>query len=93
MVNNQNVTLELVLELAKQLSPVDQVRLVEEMTPSIQQNYEFFKQAEKEKRIAEGTYTIDDFNVETQEAIKNIEEQQNLTICQDKNDLYNELGI
>ena len=29
---SKNVTLELVLELAKQLTPVEQVRLVEEMT-------------------------------------------------------------
>jgi len=30
---------------------------------------------------------------ETQQAIKNIEEQQNLTVCNNKNELYNELGI
>ncbi len=78
---NQNVTLELVLKLAKQLSTVDQIRLVKEITPRIQENNEFLKQSEKEKRIVEGTYTIDDFNEETQQAIKNIEQQQNLTIC------------
>lgn len=89
----KNITLELVLELAQQLSPVDQIRLVEEMTPSIQKNSEYLKQAEKEKKLVEGNYTIDDFNEETQEAIKNIEEQKELTICRDRNDLYNELGI
>ena len=89
----QNVTLELVLELAKQLTPVDQIRLVEEISPSIKQNNEYLRQGQKEKRIVEGTYTIDDFNEETQEAIKNVETQQNLTICQDKNDLYNQLEI
>ena len=45
---------------------------------------EFLQQAEKEKRIEEETYTINDFNQETQKAIKNIEEQQNLTICDNK---------
>ena len=38
---NQNVTLELVLELAKQLSPVDQVRLVQEIIPN-QQTLEYY---------------------------------------------------
>ncbi|WP_107670848.1 hypothetical protein [Cyanothece sp. BG0011] len=90
---NQNITLELVLELAKQLSAVDKIRLVNEITPSINQNSDFLKQVEKQKRIAEGSYTIDDFNEETQEAINNVETKQNLTICQDKNDLYNELDI
>ena len=54
---------------------------------------EFLQQAEKEKRIDEGTYTINDLNEETQQAIKNIEEQKNLTVCDNKNELYNELGI
>ena len=54
---------------------------------------EFLQKAEKEKRIEEGTYTINDFNEETKQAIKNIEIQQNLTVCKDKNELYNELGI
>lgn len=54
---------------------------------------EFLQQAEKEKRIEEGTYTIDDFNSETQEAIQNVEEQKNLTICNSSKDLYDELGI
>ncbi|MEA5536524.1 hypothetical protein [Crocosphaera sp. XPORK-15E] len=54
---------------------------------------EFLEQAEKEKRIAEGNYTTDDFNEETQQAIKNIEEQKNLTYCSNKNELYHELGI
>ncbi|MDJ0731953.1 MAG: hypothetical protein QNJ33_18395 [Crocosphaera sp.] len=90
---NQNVTLELVLELAKQLSTVDQIRLVEEISPTIKKKNEHLKKVEKEKRIAEGSYTIDDFNEETQQAIRNIEEKQNLTICKDKNDLYNELEI
>ncbi len=54
---------------------------------------EFLQQAEKEKRIEEGTYTINDLNEETQQAIKNIEEQKNLTACDNKNELYHELGI
>ena len=53
----------------------------------------FLQEAEKEKRIDEGTYTIEDLNEETQQAIKNIEEQKNLTVCDNKNELYNELGI
>ena len=54
---------------------------------------DILEQAEKEKRIEEKTYTINDFNEETQEVIRNIEEQQNLTVCENKNDLYNQLGI
>ena len=53
----------------------------------------FLQQAEKENRIENGTYTIDDLNQETHQAINNIEEQQNLTICQDTNELYRELEI
>ena len=34
---------------------------------------DLLQKAEKEKRIEEGTYNIDDFNEETQQAIKNIE--------------------
>jgi hypothetical protein len=55
--------------------------------------HEFLQQAEKEKRIEEQTYTINDFNEETQLAIKNIEEQKNLTVCANTNELYKELGI
>ncbi|WP_202799229.1 MULTISPECIES: hypothetical protein [Moorena] len=51
------------------------------------------QQAEREKRIEENTYTINDFNEETQQAIINIEEQKNLTVCANKESLYNELGI
>ena len=54
---------------------------------------EFLEEAEKERRIAEGTYTISDFNEETQQAIQNIEEQKNLTVCQDQVELYQQLGI
>jgi len=54
---------------------------------------EILQKAEKEKRIEEITYTINDFNEETQQVIKNIEEEQNLTVCENKNDLYNQLGI
>ncbi len=54
---------------------------------------EFLQKAEQEKRIEEETYTINDFNQETQQAIRNIEEQKNLTACKDKNELYRELGI
>lgn len=53
----------------------------------------FLQEAEKEKRIDEGTYTIEDLNEETRQAIKNIEEQKNLTACDNKNELYNKLGI
>ncbi|AOY81505.2 hypothetical protein BJP36_17910 [Moorena producens JHB] len=34
---------------------------------------EFLQQAEREKRIEEETYTINDFNEDTQQAIINIE--------------------
>ena len=54
---------------------------------------DLLQKAEKEKRIEEGTYTIDDFNDETQQAIKNIEEYKNLTVCENKDDLYKQLGI
>ena len=54
---------------------------------------EFLLNAEKESRIEEGDYTIDDFNEETQQAIKNVEEQKNLTVCENRNELFNELGI
>lgn len=54
---------------------------------------ELLAQAEKEKQIEEGNYHIDDLNEETQQAIINIEEENNLTICKNKNDLYNQLGI
>ncbi|MDJ0524827.1 MAG: hypothetical protein PX634_05765, partial [Microcystis sp. M53600_WE12] len=54
---------------------------------------EFLEEAEKERRIAEGTYTISDFNEKTQQAIQNIEEQKNLTVCQDQVELYQQLGI
>ena len=36
---------------------------------------------------------IEDLNKETQEAIKNIEKGENITTCQDKNDLYNQLDL
>jgi hypothetical protein len=51
------------------------------------------KKPEKEKRIAEENYTINDFNEETQQAIRNIEKQKNLTICENTNYLYSELKI
>lgn len=54
---------------------------------------DLLQKAEKEKRIEEGTYTIDDFNDETQQAINNIEEDENLTVCENKDDLYKQLGI
>ncbi len=54
---------------------------------------EILQKAEKEKRIEEKTYTISDFNEETQEVINKIEQQQNLTVCRNKDDLYNQLGI
>lgn len=37
--------------------------------------------------------SYNDFNQETQQAIKNIETQREITACRDKNQLYNELGI
>ena len=48
---------------------------------------------EKERRIAEGNYTISDFNQKTQQAIQNIEEQKTLTVCKDEVELYQQLGI
>ncbi len=54
---------------------------------------DLLQKAEKEKRIREGTYTIDDFNEETQQVIRNIEKHQNLTVCENKDDLYKQLGI
>ncbi len=48
---------------------------------------------EKERRIAEGTYTISDFNQKTQQVIQNIEEQKNLTVVKDQVELYQQLGI
>ena len=54
---------------------------------------DLLQKAEKEKRIGEGTYTIDDFNEETQQVIRNIEKHQNLTVCENKDDLYKQLGI
>ncbi|MCA2621295.1 MULTISPECIES: type II toxin-antitoxin system HicB family antitoxin [unclassified Microcystis] len=48
---------------------------------------------EKERRIAEGTYTISDFNQKTQQAIQNIEEQKTLTVVKDQVELYQQLGI
>jgi len=54
---------------------------------------ELLAEAEKEKRIEEDNYTINDFNEETKQAIINIEEKNNLTICKNQQDLYNQLGI
>ncbi|MGI0483003.1 hypothetical protein ACN4EE_19740 [Geminocystis sp. CENA526] len=54
---------------------------------------ELLAEAQREKYIEEGNYNIDDFNEETKQAIINIEEEENLTICTNKNDLYNQLGI
>ncbi len=54
---------------------------------------ELLEKAEKEKQITEVNYTLDDLNEETKQVIKNIEQGQNLTVCDNKNDLYNELGI
>jgi hypothetical protein len=55
--------------------------------------YELLAQAEKEKYREDIAYNINDFNEETQQAIRNIEEQKNLTFCESKNDLYNQLDI
>lgn len=54
---------------------------------------ELLQKAEKEKRIKQGNYNINDFNEKTQQVIFHIETGNNLTICDDKNDLYNQLGI
>jgi hypothetical protein len=54
---------------------------------------ELLKKSEKEKRIAEQKYTIDDFNAETQQAIKNVEEGKNLSIYNNQDDFYREMGI
>ena len=88
-------------QLLEALENVKQGRVVAVDLDEYEKNYRirlgildnFLQQAEKETRIENGTYTIDDLNQETQQAIKNIEEQQNLTICQDTNELYRELEI
>ena len=88
-------------QLLEALENVKQGRIVAVDLDEYEKNYRirlgildnFLQQAEKETRIENGTYTIDDLNQETQQAIKNIEEQQNLTICQDTNELYRELEI
>ncbi|MFN9673657.1 MAG: hypothetical protein ACK552_14235 [Microcystis sp.] len=54
---------------------------------------EFLEEAKKERRIAEGTYTISDFNEKSQRAIPNIDEQNNLTVVKDQVELYQQLGI
>ena len=54
---------------------------------------EFLQQAEQEKRIEEGNSTINDWNEQTQQSIQNIEKQKDLTICQNQDELYQELGI
>ncbi len=60
----------------------------------IQKNLiELLKKSEKEKRIAEQKYTIDDFNAKTQQAIKNVEEGKNLSIYNNQDDFYREMGI
>lgn len=50
--------------------------------------HDLLQKAEKEKRIREVIYILDDFNEETQQAIKNIEECKNLTVCENTDDLY-----
>lgn len=55
--------------------------------------HEFLLNAEKENCIEEGNYTIDEFNKETQQAIKNVEERKNLTTCKNRNELYSKLEI
>ena len=60
----------------------------------IQKNLiELLEKSEAEKRITEQAYTIDDFNAETQQAIKNIEEGKNLSIYQNQDEFYQEMGI
>ncbi|MEB3120251.1 MAG: hypothetical protein VKL41_03400 [Snowella sp.] len=64
------------------------------LAPYLQEHLnEFLKKPEKEKRIAKENYTINNFNEETQQAIRNIEKQKNLTICENTNYLYSELEI
>jgi hypothetical protein len=50
-------------------------------------------QAEKEHRIATGSYTINDFNEETQAAICDVANRKDLIACKDADDLYKQLGI
>ena len=45
---------------------------------------DLLQKAEKEKRIEEGNYTLDDFNESTQQVINNIEENKNLTVCKNQ---------
>jgi len=78
--------------LAEFLEEAEKERRIAEGTYTIS-DFKFLEEAEKERRIAEGTYTISDFNEKTQQAIQNIEEQKNLTVCQDQVELYQQLGI
>jgi hypothetical protein len=79
-------TFEQILQLSEEQQNI--------LAPYLQKHLsEFLQQAEKEKRIEQGTYTINDLNEETQESIKNIEEQKNLTVCQNQDELYQELGM
>lgn len=54
---------------------------------------ELLVKAEKEKIIEENNYTFSDLNEETKQAIINIEEKNNLTVCENEQDLYNQLGL
>lgn len=54
---------------------------------------ELLVKAEKEKRIEENNYIFSDLNEETKQAIINIEEKNNLTVCENEQDLYNQLEI
>ena len=58
---------------------------IEELKNLVQQN--------NTTQLLDDEYTIEDLNEETQEAIKNIEKGENITTCQDKNDLYNQLDL
>lgn len=73
-----------------QLSEQEQTALAAYLKKNLEK---ILKEAEKEYRIATGTYTIDDFNEETQAAIRDVANRKDLILCKDADDLYNQLGI
>ncbi len=73
-----------------QLSEQQQAALAAYITKHIEQ---ILEEAEKEYRIATGTYTINDFNEETQETIRNIENNQGLTKYDSLEEFYKDLGM
>ncbi|NEO87704.1 MAG: hypothetical protein F6J87_26115 [Spirulina sp. SIO3F2] len=84
-----NIIPELLQQLSR-LTPTQQNILAAYFQTHLDQ---ILAAAEKERRIATGTYTLDDFNEETQETIRNIENGENSTVCEDVENLYRQLEI